>query len=326
MPSRALITGATGFIGSHLVESLADSGWTITCWCRPESRTKRLEDRNVTVIRGRLDEHDRLRRAVSDQDYIFHLAARIHSAPREVYEQVNHVFTQNLVEAALESGGSLRRFIYVSSIAAAGPSEPGEITTEKDEPSPRTEYGRTKLKGEEAIGRAGERLPYTIIRPPNVYGPRQKETELLSRLIRKRIVPILKGRDPATTLIYVKDLIRGIVQAAQTGEAVGQTYYLTDGETYSWRYVLFTFKDILLNGRAYLPLPETLIELAALLIDGLKRTRLIRSYFGRRAWESMTRTPWLFSTDKARSQLGFSPEYSLERGLRETVTADPHCR
>lgn len=326
MPPRALVTGATGFIGSHLVDFLSDRGWEIACWCRPESRTERLESRAVTLIRGHLDDHERLREAVSGRDTIFHLAARIHSAPREVYEQVNHVFTRNLVEAALAAGGSLRRFVYVSSIAAAGPSEPGTLKTEEDESSPRTQYGRTKLRGEEAVRLAGERLPHTIIRPPNVYGPRQKETELLMRLIRKRIVPVLKNQEPVTTLVYVKDLVRGIVQAAQAGEALGQTYYLTDGEVYSWRQVIFTSRDILLSGRAYVPLPEAAIELAAFLADGLKRTRLIRSYFGRRAWENMTRIPWLFSTDKARSQLNFSPEYSLEEGLRETAAAGSYNR
>lgn len=326
MPLRALITGATGFIGSHLVDYLTDKGWDITCWCRPESRTARLKDRGVRLVRGRLDELDRLTQAVSGQDYIFHLAARIHSAPREVYEQVNHVFTRNLVQASLEAGGTLRRFVYVSSIAAAGPSETGSIKTEEQNSSPRTEYGRTKLRGEEAVREAGERLPYTIIRPPNVYGPRQKETELLMRLIRKRIVPVLKSREPATTLIYVEDLNRGTVQAALAPEALRETYYLTDGEIYSWRRVLFTFRDIVLSRPVYVPLPEAVIVLAASLTDGLKRARLIRSYFGRRAWKSMTQTPWLFSCDKARSQLGFTPEYSLERGFRETLSGSMHSR
>jgi nucleoside-diphosphate-sugar epimerase len=323
MTARALVTGATGFIGSHLVDHLLDQGWDVACWCRPESRTERLEGRGVVLIRGKLDDHERLRRAVSGRDVIFHLAARIHSAPKELYEQVNHIFTRHLMDAALgEAGDSLRRFVYVSSIAAAGPSQPGTLKTEEDESSPISHYGRTKLRGEEAVRmKGGERLPYTIIRPPNVYGPRQKETELVMRLIRRRIVPVLKSHEPVTTLVYVKDLVRGILRAAQAVEAENQVFYMTDGETYSWREVIFTLRDILLGGKAYVPLPEAVIELAACLTEGLKRTRLVRVFFGRRAWESMTRTPWLFSTEKARSLLGFTPEYSLEQGLRATAAA-----
>ncbi len=326
MPPRALITGATGFIGSHLVDHLRGEGWDLTCWCRPESRTDRLEGQGVRLVRGNLDELDRLTRAAAGQDYIFHLAARIHSASREVYERSNHVFTRNLVQAALEAGSELKRFVYVSSIAAAGPSEPGKTKTEEQDSSPRTEYGRTKLRGEEAVKEAGADLPYTIIRPPNVYGPGQKETELLMRLIRRRVVPVLRSSDPATTLVYVEDLNRGTVQAALAPEGLRETFYLTDGKTYSWRQVLFTFRDIVLKRPVFVPVPETAIVLAARLTDGLKRMRLVRSYFGRRAWRSMTEIPWLFSCEKARSRLGYRPEYSLERGLRKTLSGSTHRR
>ncbi len=319
MPPKALITGATGFIGGYLAAYLADLGWNITCWCRPESRTQALENLNVTLFRGQLDDTALLEQAVAPQDYIFHLAARIHSAPRETYEQVNHVFTRNLVQAVCEACPMLQRFVYVSSIAAAGPSQAGQLKREEDDTPPVTEYGRTKLRGEEAVREAEDRLPFTIIRPPNVYGPGQTESELLIRLIRRRIVPILRSRTPATTLIYVKDLVKGIGQAAFSEKALHQTYFLTDGKTYSWRHILFTIKDIVLERSWYLPLPESVILVAAGLFDGLKRLRVLRSYFGRKAWRSMTQTPWLFSTEKACSQLQFQSRYDLEQGLRETI-------
>ena len=320
MSTKVLITGATGFIGSHLVEVLAARGWEITCWCRPQSRTAFLEGLGVKLVRGSLEDTALLEETVRGQDYIFHAAARIHSAPREVYEQVNHVFTRNLVQACCAAGSPGKRFIYVSSIAAAGPSDPGHIKTEQDPCTPRTEYGRTKLRGEEAVLSAGGRLPYTILRPPSVYGPRQKETELLMSLMRRRVVPILKSREPTTSLIYIKDLVEGMVQAALSDKALQQTYFLTDGRSYSWREVFFAARDALLPGALYLPLPEPLILLAAGLADGLKRLRILRSYFGRTAWHNMTRVPWLYSIRKAREELGFAPGYSLEAGLRETAS------
>lgn len=320
VPTRALITGATGFIGSHLVEYLAARNWEITCWCRHRSRTDFLESMGVNLVRGRIDDRPLLERTVGGQDYIFHAAARIHSAPRDVYERVNHVFTRNLVRACGAARSPSKRFIYVSSIAAAGPSEPGHVKTELDPCTPRTEYGRTKLRGEEAVRGAGESFPATIVRPPSVYGPRQKETELLMRLMRRRIVPVLKSREPATSLIYVKDLIEGMVRAAESDESLHQTYFLTDGRSYSWREVFFAARDSLLPGSVYLPLPEPAILLAAGVTDGLKRLRILRSYFGRTAWHNMTRIPWLFSIRKARKELGFSPRHTLEEGLRETAS------
>ncbi len=319
MAPKALITGATGFIGGHLAAYLIGLGWDITCWCRPESRTHALESQNVKLIRGRLEDTALLEKAVASQDIIFHLAARIHSASRETYEQVNHVFTRNLVQAACRVTPRPQRFIYVSSIAAAGPCQQGQIKTETDDTPPVSAYGRTKLRGEDAVRENGQRLIFTIIRPPNVYGPGQTESELIIRLIRRRIVPVLRSRTPATTLIYVKDLVQGIVLAALSGHAQQQTYFLTDGSFYSWRHILFTIKNIILERSWYFPLPESAILLAAGLFDGLKRLRVLRSFFGRRAWQSMTRTPWLFSSDKAHSQLQFTPRYDLEQGLRDTI-------
>jgi nucleoside-diphosphate-sugar epimerase len=324
MPPKALVTGATGFIGGHLTEELVKRRWEVECWCRPQSRTTRLDRLPVRVWRGDLDDHDLLRRAVSAQEYVFHLAARIHSAPRKVYERVNHVFTRNLVRACMEAAAPLRRLVYVSSIAAAGPSRPGHLKTEAAPCRPRTEYGRSKLRGEEEARQAGANLPFTIIRPPNVYGPRQRETDLLIRMIQKRIVPVLRQRKPCTSLIYVKDLSRGMIKAALSPVAAGQTYYLTDGKIYSWRRVLFTLKDILLGPSLYLPIPEALIAWAAGAFDGLKHARLLHSYFGRRAWESMTQTSWLFSSSKARIEWGFTPRYSLEQGLLDTLGHFPH--
>ncbi len=324
MPPKALVTGATGFIGGHLTEELVKLAWEVACWCRPQSRTARLDLLPVTVWKGDLDDHGLLRQAVAGQDYVFHLAARIHSAPRQVYERVNHVFTRNLVRACREAAAPPRRLVYVSSIAAAGPSRPGHLKTEAGPCRPLTEYGRSKLRGEEAVRQAGTDLPFTIIRPPNVYGPRQQETALIIRMIRKRIVPVLRKREPCTSMIYVKDLSLGLIQAALSPIAAGQTYYLTDGEVYSWHRVLFSLKDIILGPSLYLPVPEALISLAAAVIDVMKRTRLLRFYFGRRAWESMTRTPWLYSSSKARKELGFTPRYSLEQGLRDTLGPFPH--
>jgi len=324
MPPKALVTGATGFIGGHLTEELVRRGWEVSCWSRPQSRTSRLDHMPVSVWKGSLDDLDRLRQAVAAQDYVFHLAARIHSAPRKVYERVNHIYTRNLVRACRDASGPLRRLVYVSSIAAAGPSRPGHIKTETAPCRPSSEYGRSKLRGEEAVRQAGPDLPFTIIRPPNVYGPRQRETALLIWLIRKRVVPVLRKREPCTSLIYVKDLNQGLIQAALSPVAAGQTYYLTDGKIYSWHRVLFTLKDILLGPSLYLPLPEALIAMAAAAADGLKRVRLLRAYFGRRAWASMTQTPWLFSASQARIELGFAARYSLEQGLRDTLEHFPH--
>ncbi|MGD8539852.1 MAG: NAD-dependent epimerase/dehydratase family protein [Candidatus Aminicenantes bacterium] len=319
MPITALVTGATGFIGSHLVEALVAQNRKVTCLVRPKSQTGSLENLPVHIIRGSVEDKDFLSEAVGGQDYIFHLAARIRSARREVYDRANVTFTQNIAQACLQKNPDLKRFMYVSSIAAAGPSAPGEIQDETWTPAPTSEYGRTKLKGEEAITKIWERVNATIIRPPNVYGPRQQETELLIKLIEKRIVPVLKHNQKTTTIIYVKDLIRGMLEALESPKTNRQVYYLTDEAPHSWKEVILTIKKHVLGTSLYIPLHENIIYSAAWLTDILKSLHLVRSYFGRRAWKAMVETSWLFSSRKATRDFTFKPEYSLDQGIRETV-------
>jgi nucleoside-diphosphate-sugar epimerase len=319
MPLKALVTGATGFIGSHLLEALVEKNWQVTCLVRPQSRTGFLENFPVNILRGAVEDVDFLTEAVKAQDYVFHLAARIRSTHREVYEKANFLFTRNLAQVCLEQNPDVKRFVYVSSIAAAGPSNPGEVQDEKRTPAPTSEYGRTKLRGEESIIEIWDRMDATIFRPPNVYGPRQQETELLIKLIKKRIVPLLKHDKKTTSLIYVKDLVKGILQGAQSSKANRGIYYLTDETAYSWKELILTIKKYVLGPSLYIPLHENIITSVAWLTDVLKSTHLVRSYFGRRAWRAMVQTSWLFSSDKSAKDFGFRPEYSLDEGIKETV-------
>ena len=319
MPLKALVTGATGFIGSHLVQSLVEENWDVTCLIRSKSRTDFLQKFHVRFVEGSANDIDSLGKAVNGQDYVFHLAGRIRSASRVDYDIANHQLTRNLVQACLKKNPSLERFVYVSSISAAGPSLPNFYSEENQAPSPVSEYGRTKLKGEEALREVWDHIPATIIRPPNVYGPRQQETEQLIKLISKRIVPLLKEKKETTSLIYVKDLIQGILQAALSPKTKNQVYYLTDGEGYSWRKIILTVKKVVLGESFFIPLPEELISFAAWFVDVFKKTGLIKSYFGRKLWRAMAQTPWLFSSAKAEKDFGFRAGYNLEDGLKETV-------
>jgi nucleoside-diphosphate-sugar epimerase len=320
MPLKALVTGATGFIGSHLAQSMAEENWDVTCLIRSTSRTDFLQKLPVRFVLGSANDIDSLGRAVEGQDYVFHLAGRIRPTGRAVYDTANYQLTRNLVQACLKKNPALKRFVYVSSIAAAGPSLPNSYSEEGQAPSPISEYGRTKLKGEEAVREVWDIIPATIIRPPNVYGPRQQEMELLIKLLGIRIVPLLKEKKETTSLIYVKDLSQGILQAALSPITKSQIYYLTDGKGYSWQKIISTLKKYVLGESFFLPLPEELIIFFAWLADILNKTGLLKSFFGRKLWRAMTQTLWLFSSAKAEKDFGFQAEYNLEKGIKKTVS------
>jgi nucleoside-diphosphate-sugar epimerase len=319
MTLKALVTGGTGFIGSHLVRTLVSKNWDVTCLVRPTSRIGFLKRFSVDFVVHETNEQRSLESAVKGQDYIFHLAGRIRPASRVTYDQANHQLTRKLVEACLSHNPGISRFVYVSSIAAAGPSFPGQYSDESQTPSPTSEYGRTKLKGEMAVQEAWNIISATIIRPPNVYGPRQQETELLVKLISKRIVPILKERGEMTSLIYVRDLVEGILQAGLSPKTQKQIYYLTDGKGYSWRELILTIKKHVLGNSLFFPVYEEAILFAALLTDVIMASGLVKVFFGRKVWRAMIQTPWLFSTSKAEKEFGFHTRYTLEEGIKETV-------
>ncbi|UCE39738.1 MAG: NAD-dependent epimerase/dehydratase family protein [Candidatus Aminicenantes bacterium] len=319
MLPKALITGATGFIGSHLLETLVEKKWDITCLVRPQSQTGEIEKMPVRILRGPMDSQDVLESAVEDQDYIFHLAARIRPAPPEIYDKANYRLTRNLANACLRKNPGVYRFVYVSSISVGGPTSLGQYLDETRPPNPASEYGRTKLKGEQALKEIWDKLPATIIRPPNVYGARQQETEILVKLIRKRIVPLLKEEGKTTSLIYIKDLIRGILLAAESSEARSHTYYLTDGEGYSWREIILTLKKTVLGNSFYLPIPENLIYSLAWFADILRAAGWRKLYFGRQVWNAMVKTRWLFSSSRAEKELSFRPHYKIDAGFKDML-------
>ncbi|MBN1273123.1 MAG: NAD-dependent epimerase/dehydratase family protein [Candidatus Aminicenantes bacterium] len=316
---KALVTGASGFIGSHLVQLLAEKGWSVTCLLRPTSRKEKLRRLPVHIVSGNLEDQSLLEKAAAGQKFVFHLAGRIRSARKDVYERVNHLFTRNLARACLKNSADLERFVYVSSIAAAGPSPPGIIKDESFPPAPASEYGRSKLRGEKALEEFRGKYPFTIIRPPNVYGPGQQETEMLIRLIKKKMVPVLRSGEKKTSLIYISDLVHGLVTAASLSRTVDKVYYLTDGRQYSWRELIFAVKDIILEKGLFFPLGEPLILGAAAATDFLKQTGLFSTMFGLRAWKTMTRTPWLFSSARAEKEFGFRATFNLMDGLKQTI-------
>jgi nucleoside-diphosphate-sugar epimerase len=181
---KALVTGATGFVGSHLVERLLGAGMEVACLMRPTSPPRRTALDGLDVERriAALDDPDALARAVRGVDYVFHAAGLTRARTLAEYQAVNADGTGRLLEALLAEGAALRRFVYVSSLAAAGPARSPEPPDESAEPHPADDYGASKLAGEHVVLEHANRLPVTIVRPPAVYGPRDANFLPLFRL------------------------------------------------------------------------------------------------------------------------------------------------
>ena len=189
MSKLALVTGGQGFIGSHLCGRLISAGHRVRVLARPSSGLTNLDGLPVEVVRGDLTGDGSLAQAVAGVDWVFHLAGALKGFSQEELLRVNRDGTKRLVEACAAHTPDLSRFVLVSSLAAAGPSASGGLPrTEDAPPAPLTWYGKSKLEAEMVVLKAG--LPFTILRPPIVFGPRDRDVFSYFQIAKAGVLPI----------------------------------------------------------------------------------------------------------------------------------------
>ena len=229
---KALVTGGTGFIGSHLTEALVRKGVQVRCLLRKTSDLKWLKGLPLEFVHGDCKDKASLEKAVRGVDWVFHLAGVTKAVEEETYFEVNGLGTENLVHACLENNPRLQKFIYISSQAAAGPSRNGCNKKESDPCEPVSFYGRSKRVGEESVLAHAHELPVLILRPSAVYGPRDKDIFAFFKCLSRRIKPCPTGPDHHLSLCYVQDIVQGILLTVETQTKSGEIFFLSDGYDY----------------------------------------------------------------------------------------------
>ena len=224
---KALVTGGTGFVGRHLVEHLTAQGDTVTALVRSPRRAEPLAALGARLERGDLHDHAALARAVAGQDVIYHVAGTVAAPDEASYLAGNRDGTANIAAAARTAG--TRRFILVSSLAAAGPSRPGSPHADDVPARPVTAYGRSKLAAE-AVVRASP-LDWTILRPPAVYGPRDRDNFLaVFKGLRLGVAPVFGDGSMELSAVYAPDLAESLRAAGTTDATIRRIYYANHPE------------------------------------------------------------------------------------------------
>jgi nucleoside-diphosphate-sugar epimerase len=209
---KVFVTGGTGFVGSHLVDALLERGDEVVCLIRNPAKLKqRFPHKAPQSVIGDLDDRAALRAGCDGVDVVFHSAGLTAARSRTEFFAVNTVGTLRVAEAAVEAAPDLIRFVYVSSQAAGGPSRRGVPKTEADEADPISDYGASKLAGEAVVRESG--LPWTVIRPPGVYGPHDTGFLSVFKLARRRIMPVVGDGKQELSLVFVTDLVQALLQA-----------------------------------------------------------------------------------------------------------------
>ncbi len=314
---RALVTGGHGFLGSHLVDLLLEQGFRVRCLLRPGRPERALGGRPVEVARGDLRGKEGLAEAVQGVDVVFHVAGLIAARSPVEFREVNAGGAARLAAAVAEHAPAVRRFVLVSSQAAAGPSADGRPVTEDLPPHPLTHYGRSKLLGEEAVRAA--RIPFSILRPPAIYGPRDLALLPFFRLASKGIAPGLEGPGRRFNLLHARDVARGILLAAEAEGARGRTYFLSDGAGYGYPEIARSMGAALGRRPRRIPLPDFLLDLAAAFSDEVMGMLGRAPVFSRDKARELKARLWLCSAARAEEELGWRPLVPLDDGIRETA-------
>ncbi len=309
---KALVTGANGYIGSHLCEALVAAGHEVRAMVRETSDLTWLEGVNVEFVYADLRSAETLDAAAAGQDWVFHLAATLRPKNPRDYERVNVQGTRAMAEACVRAG--VKRFVLFSSSSAGGPAGgPLEPKTEKETSEPVSKYGRGKLEAERVLqGMAGS-LHSTILRFPAVYGPRDRDSLMLLRNLKSGVIPDFGG---TFSVLYVKDAVRAAVMAAGKSRTPGAVYNITDGRAHSYEESGRLAAELLGRKAVRMKIPGWALKAAAQVSDWFRREG---SIFNRDKVEEMTQACWVCSPQKAADEIGFTPEYSFEQGMRETV-------
>jgi len=318
--TKALVTGANGFIGSHLVEALLKNGYAVTCLVRKTSDLKWLRGLTVKFAYGDCADRDSLYPAVKGMDYVYHAGALIHAPDWQTYYDTNTLGTENLVRACCEASPRLRRFVFVSSISATGSAAGrGILLNEQSECRPVSDYGKSKLLAERMLNAYKKEIPITIIRPPNVLGTRQKELYSILKLLKYRLKPALGTKDKQVSFCFVHDLVRAMILAGEKDEAAGETYFVTDGNVYSWGEVLDLGAKILGVEPFVIRIPHGFICACCRLLEFEAQISKRKPFFTRQQVKELRERYWTYDGSKIEKQLGFKPQVKLEDGLRETI-------
>ena len=332
---KILVTGASGFIGSFIVEEALRRGFETWAAIRRSSSREWLQDKRIHFIELNLSSKaqlvDQLRG--HDFDYVVHAAGVTKCLNKADFHRINTEGTKNLVDALLETGMPLKRFVFVSSLSIFGAikeQQPYEAIRESDTPQPNTEYGRSKLAAEQYLASLGTRLPYIILRPTGVYGPREKDYFIMAKSIKQHSDFAVGYQRQDITFVYVEDVVQAVFLALTVrlspseGESEwvpnGRKYFLSDGEVYKSA----TFSNLIHEalGRPWwirITAPVWVLRIVTFFGEHIGRMTGKVTALNNDKYNILKQRNWRCDIQPAIDELGYQPKVQLEEGVKRTI-------
>lgn len=315
---RVLVTGATGFLGGHLIEKMAKGPHVPVCAYRKGSDTRKVDGLGLEKASFDLTDRASMLQALKGVDAVVHLAAYYtFTGRKETYEKVNVKGTGDLLDACREAG--VKRFIYCSSTEAMGPiaSPPGD----EDSPlNPQYEYGRSKARAEELVKASG--LDWTILRPSGIYGPSNVDDVAYYFITSFKGIAskfIIGSGKNYIQFVHVKDVVQGFVRTLDSPASIGRIYIISQARPYTYEEVYRILADIFHQKEPRWRVPKVMAKLMMLPVEGFNLLIGRENFLYRRETVNSVTSDRAFRIDRARRDLGFEPAYDLPEGMAETV-------
>jgi len=314
---KALITGATGFIGSHLAEKLLKKGFQVTCLTRNASSPGWLEGLDIKLVQGDCTDKDSLYNCVNGHDYIFHLSGLIKTSSKNDFYTVNTKGARNIINVIAEKNPDIKRLVYLSSLSAFGPKVNDIIPSEGQKPHPVSDYGNSKLDAEHAILGYSDRIPISILRPSAVYGPRDREVFTLFKLIKRGLLP--HWGSGHTSLVYIDDLIEAIILAVEKNNAIGETYFISDGEIYSNEMITDEIASVLRSRPFKIKVSPGVLQTIGFFSERISKIIGKSTIINRDKIKELMFADWVCDITKAKNNLCFKPRVGIKEGIKWTA-------
>lgn len=325
---KILVTGASGFIGSFLVEKGIELGYNVWAGIRKSSNRRYLADSRINFIGLNLDNRDELCKQLSlfaqehgRWDYVIHAAGVTKCVDTKNFMRINFDGTKNLVDTLLELDMCPKQFIYLSSLSVMGPAreeQPYSPITDSDAAEPNTAYGKSKLMAEAYI-RSIRDFPYVIMRPTGVYGPRERDYFKMAVSINNHIDFSVGYKPQVITFIYVKDLVKAVYLVMEKG-VTQRSYFVSEPCGYDSR----AFSDCIqrelgVKNVLHIKAPLWFLRTISLCAEQLSRISRKPSTLNSDKYNIMKQRNWLCDTSPIEKETGFTADYNLERGTAETI-------
>lgn len=317
--SNALVTGANGFIGSHLVDNLLAAGCKVHCIVRKTSNLRWVQLKEVKLHFVDLGDTSFKIPELHNMDYVFHCAGLTKAKNREEYFDINARVCETLYEQCLQFGERIKGIIHLSSLAAVGPSKNGVVINEDSLLNPITYYGKSKKAGEDIALKYFENLPIKVLRPPVVYGPREENLFNFFKMVKNGWALQIGGTPKNLSLIYVTDLVQGMIEACGKSPRNNKIYFITDGEFYSWEKIARSAADKMKVSTRVLRLPEVILSPIAIIFELLAIFSTKPALFDRQRVIDIRQSSWTASPENFFRDFGFEPEFGLVAGLADTL-------